>query len=62
MSNGLAMAISIATLYSVIVALLQVPGLRPDDEVLACDRRGGYWSSAQGVCHLPQSPLAGMAN
>ena len=56
------MAASIVTLCWVILALVYVPGMRPSAEVLACDRQGGYWSSEDRACHLPDSPLAGLAS
>ena len=62
MTTGFAMAASIVTLCWVILALVYVPGMRPSAEVLACDRQGGYWSSEDRACHLPDSPLAGLAS
>ena len=55
------MVISITALCLVLLAIVWVPGLRPSDEVLTCDGRGGYWSSEHGTCQISDSPAAGLA-
>ncbi|MEL7154079.1 MAG: hypothetical protein AAFN51_09895 [Pseudomonadota bacterium] len=47
---------------ALILALVHVPGFGPSEDVLACDREGGYWSSAEAVCMKTDSPLAGLAS
>ncbi|MEM1345462.1 MAG: hypothetical protein AAGI34_12900 [Pseudomonadota bacterium] len=45
-----------------VLALLYAPDIRPSEEVLACDRAGGYWVGEEGRCELSNSPLAGLAS
>lgn len=56
------MGLALGAMYLVVIVLLNVPEWRPSDEVLACDSLGGHWSSADGECHLSDSPAAGMAS
>ncbi|MEM6621096.1 MAG: hypothetical protein AAF674_02625 [Pseudomonadota bacterium] len=62
MTTVWAMTASIVTVCSIILALIWVPGLRPSDDVLACDRMGGYWSNLDEACIRSDSPLAGLAS
>lgn len=56
------MAISIALICGAILSLVHVPGAKPSSEALSCDSRGGYWSSAEHVCNMTDSPAAGLAS
>jgi hypothetical protein len=56
------MAGSIAVMCFLILALVHVPGFGPGEDALACDREGGYWSSAEATCMKTDSPLAGLAS
>lgn len=52
---------SLAVMSVLVLALVYLPGVQPSEEVLACDRDGGYWSAEEGRCHETDSPLAGLA-
>ena len=56
------MTASIVVMCALILALVHVPGFRPSEDVLACDREGGYWSSTESVCMKTDSPLASLAS
>ncbi|MGD1923865.1 MAG: hypothetical protein ACFB03_06690 [Paracoccaceae bacterium] len=56
------MAFSIAVVCCLILALVHVPRFQPSEDVLSCDREGGYWSSAEAACMKTDSPLAGLAS
>lgn len=56
------MVISIAALCCAILALVYVPDFQVSEDVLMCDREGGYWSSAEAACLKTDSPLAGLAS
>ncbi|MFK7945511.1 MAG: hypothetical protein AB8B85_21740 [Paracoccaceae bacterium] len=55
------MAVSIAALCLLLLAIVWVPGFGPSEDALACDSRGGYWSSDDEACHISDSPAAGLA-
>ena len=55
------MAVSIAALCLIMLAIVYLPGFAPSEDVLSCDARGGYWSSEDEVCHISDSPAAGLA-
>ncbi|MEL7139980.1 MAG: hypothetical protein AAF844_18360 [Pseudomonadota bacterium] len=59
---GWVMAAIIGVMGLVVLALLYVPGLRPEQAVLECDAKGGVWSSETRFCTESDSPLAGMAS
>jgi len=59
--NGWVMLASMGLMSALVLGLLVVPGAGPGPEALTCDRKGGYWSSADGQCHKTDSPLAGMS-
>ncbi|MEO1294035.1 MAG: hypothetical protein AAFV62_14625 [Pseudomonadota bacterium] len=59
---GWVMATIIGVMGLVVLALLYVPGVRPEQAVLECDAKGGFWSSDTRLCTEPDSPLAGMAS
>ena len=54
------MVTSIVVVCVLILALVHVPGFGPSADALACDRKGGYWSSAFHTCQKTDSPLAGL--
>ena len=56
------MTASIVVMCVLILALVHVPGFGPSTDVLACDREGGYWSSAEAICKKTDSPAAGLAS
>ena len=60
-AGWIVMGLSLAVVWTAIMILLHVPGIRPSDDVLHCDQKGGYWSNADGTCHLTDSPAAGLA-
>ncbi|MEM7212300.1 MAG: hypothetical protein AAF479_10480 [Pseudomonadota bacterium] len=61
-ATGWVMAFSIAVVCCLILALVHVPRFQPSEDVLSCDRDGGYWSSAEAACKKTDSPLAGLAS
>lgn len=56
-----AMVISITVVCLLLLAIVHVPGFGPSEDVLSCDREGGYWSSDTGTCQKSDSPAAGLA-
>ncbi|MEL6478546.1 MAG: hypothetical protein AAFR17_14550 [Pseudomonadota bacterium] len=58
---GWTMAASMGLMGAIVLALIYVPGLRPEDAVLECDKKGGVWSSETRHCQKSDSPLAGMS-
>ena len=56
------MAGSIVIMCCLILALVHLPGFGPSEDVLSCDRQGGYWSSAEAICIKSDSPAAGLAS
>ncbi len=60
--NCWVMLASVTAMGALALALLYVPGFAPAEEVLACDRAGGYWSSDERICHRSDSPRAGTSS
>ncbi|MEM6944093.1 MAG: hypothetical protein AAF416_23250 [Pseudomonadota bacterium] len=59
---GWVMAAIVTAMSVLVLALLYVPGIRPEQAVLDCDGKGGVWSSETRQCTQSDSPLAGMAS
>ncbi|MEM0922963.1 MAG: hypothetical protein AAGI13_07960 [Pseudomonadota bacterium] len=58
---GWTMTASIGLIGAIVLALIYVPEIRPEEAALNCDRSGGVWSSETRHCQKSDSPLAGMS-
>ncbi|MEO0823252.1 MAG: hypothetical protein AAF074_22880 [Pseudomonadota bacterium] len=58
--NGTLMLAIMLGMGAIVLGLLYVPGVQPEQAVLDCDRRGGVWSASERSCEISDSPLAGL--